>query len=131
MPRYKTHEAVNMVIGMLLLIGAVMYDLDPIYSVIGYIAFMFATYYMSPDLDIICKSYFRWGILRFYWLPYRWIMKHRGSSHSIIWGPISLIIYISLPLIPFIDRINMVHTLPIIAGIILATESHILLDKIR
>lgn len=42
-----------------------------------------STKYLSPDLDLASKSYYRWKWLRFYWLPYQKIAKHRSFlSHS-------------------------------------------------
>lgn len=44
---------------------------------IFFFSFIFATFMLSPDLDTKSKSYTRWGILSFIWIPYRKFMKHR------------------------------------------------------
>ena len=44
--------------------------------------------YLSPDLDTPSRPYFRWGILRFFWKPYQWLVKHRSNlSHGWILAP--------------------------------------------
>ena len=97
------------------------------------ISFVFATYFLSPDMDIDSRVFKRWGLLRFIFCPYRDLFKHRKLSHNVILGPISLLgylaclIYIGLYLagVPLKFDIRMVI---IAAGMIVAIELHILAD---
>lgn len=132
MPQFDKHDSFNTAVGVILLLAMVSLDIECQLIAIGFASFIFATYFMSPDLDVECKSYYRWWILRFYWLPYRWIMKHRGSSHHVVWGPLSLLGYVGLPFVVLYIfeyiHFNIYIVLPVVVGIVLATESHILLD---
>jgi uncharacterized metal-binding protein len=41
-------------------------------------------FFLSPDLDIRSRPFYRWGLLRFIWWPYQWAIRHRSSlSHGI------------------------------------------------
>lgn len=86
---------------------------------------MFFTMYWSPDLDLTCKAYYRWGVLKIVLLPFVKIFSHRGMSHHPILGPTALTIYfvivvavfnwifmrLWLPIIlPVIDRAQDMHT---------------------
>lgn len=50
-------------------------------------AHLVGTFYLSPDLDLDSTIYKRWGGLRWVWLPYKNLVKHRSSwSHSVVGG---------------------------------------------
>ena len=66
--------------------------------------------WLSPDLDCKSNPYRRWGLLRWLWFPYRKLMKHRGLSHWIIFGTLSRLLYLSIPLIAI--AITLVKTTP-------------------
>ena len=57
----------------------------------GYLASLFL---FSPDLDTKSASYRRWGPLRYLWLPYILLFRHRGISHNPIIGPLLRLLYI-------------------------------------
>jgi len=57
---------------------------------------LFATFFLSPDLDIESKPYKRWRIFKFLWWPYKVIFKHRGISHNPILGPLSIVLNLAL-----------------------------------
>lgn len=108
------------------------------------IIYILMSYLISPDLDIDSSVYRRWGIFRWVWYPYREIMKHRGLSHSIVFGPLSIILNLVLYVLPVILFINMIDQIPTIRFeelhadftliaiicIFLIVEIHILADKI-
>lgn len=55
------------------------------------------TYFLSPDLDLEdSRPSRRWGALNFLWIPYRWLHRHRGASHTYIYGPLSRLVYLGL-----------------------------------
>ena len=66
--------------------------------------------WLSPDLDCKSNPYRRWGLLRWVWYPYRKLMKHRGLSHWIIFGTLSRLLYLSIPLIAIV--LTLVKTTP-------------------
>jgi len=107
MPGGKTHDTINIAVLIVLLAGifyltmwnvnelAVKY-LD-IYTIAVFsLSYLFATFFLSPDLDIESKPYKRWKMFRFLWWPYKVIFKHRGLSHNPIIGPLSIVINLAL-----------------------------------
>ncbi|MFO8033826.1 MAG: DUF2227 family putative metal-binding protein [Candidatus Bipolaricaulota bacterium] len=50
---------------------------------------------LSPDLDLRRASPSRrWGPLRAIWAPYAHLFRHRGLSHSLLWGPLTRVGYL-------------------------------------
>lgn len=101
-------------------------------------AFIFGTYYLSPDLDIQSEPFKRWGILKFIWQPYQKIFKHRGILHNPILGPIIIISTVGLLIIkPIVILFKLkITNLPtkyiilLLSGIIVSIEAHIIADTI-
>jgi uncharacterized metal-binding protein len=60
--------------------------------------FLLSFFLFSPDLDTRSASYRRWGVLRFFWLPYLFLFRHRGLSHNPVIGPLSRLLYVGVPL---------------------------------
>lgn len=57
--------------------------------------FLFSGLMFGPDLDIYSVQYKRWGILRFIWIPYRRLMRHRSLfSHGLIVGTCLRVLYL-------------------------------------
>jgi uncharacterized metal-binding protein len=57
--------------------------------------YLFSGLMFGPDLDIYSRQYLRWGFLRWIWLPYRKVMRHRSVlSHGPMLGTIGRIIYL-------------------------------------
>jgi len=144
MPSGKTHIRINWFVLALINILIMPFHMD--ISIKNYflfnIIFILTSYYISPDLDITSSVYRRWGLLKIIWWPYKELMKHRQMSHSIIWGPISILFYMVLLIIPIIlaifkfipiDQINesMIDFFGIVTiSVIIICEVHILADKI-
>jgi uncharacterized metal-binding protein len=60
-------------------------------------AYLFSSLLLSPDLDLRHnRSRRRWGLLGFIWIPYTKIFKHRGVSHSVLWGTLTRLGYLGL-----------------------------------
>jgi uncharacterized metal-binding protein len=58
-------------------------------------AYVFSTFMLSPDLDLKKnRSKLNWGFLRWIWWPYSKVMKHRGISHSILFGVLTRVFYV-------------------------------------
>lgn len=145
MPGGKTHETINIAVVVLLagLSCLMMWEENGlavrylnIYTVSVFsISYLFATFFLSPDLDIESKSYKRWGVLKIIWWPYKVIFKHRGFSHNPVIGPLSIVINLAvvvavLLLLMGVDlhRVPLRFTLVAMAGIVLSMEVHIVSD---
>jgi uncharacterized metal-binding protein len=78
MPKSHTHEKWALLFSIPLSYIYFKLSGNLIASIIFFVSFIFGVFMLSPDLDTKSKSYSRWGVLRFIWLPYRKIMKHRS-----------------------------------------------------
>lgn len=146
MPSGKTHIKINWIVLVLInvLIIAFSQDISINNFILFNIIFILTSYYISPDLDINSSVYKRWNILKVIWWPYREIMKHRQMSHSFIWGPISILVYLTIIILISTILLNEINFLPTIAfdtlysdiyiiiiiSIVLIVEIHILADKL-
>ncbi len=64
-------------------------------------AFLFSGLMFGPDLDIYSIQFKRWGKLRFIWVPYQKVLRHRSLlSHGLIIGTIVRVVYLSIILLP-------------------------------
>ena len=60
-------------------------------------AFLFSGLMFGPDLDIHSVQYKRWGWLRWLWLPYRKLLRHRSLfSHGLIIGTFLRLCYLAI-----------------------------------
>lgn len=96
MPGYKTHTIANLlVLGGLCYVATEHYSVAPSLVVTSSIAFVGATLFLSPDLDLKHSSPTRnWGLLRWLWRPYQMLFKHRGLSHSLLFSSATRIGYL-------------------------------------
>lgn len=86
----RTHELINLAV-----LPPIVYYLSPndLVSFLG--GYFVGTFLLSPDNDIYhSKPNKRWKILRFIWIPYTKIFKHRGISHIPIYGIITKMLYL-------------------------------------
>ncbi|MBN3993841.1 MAG: metal-binding protein [Nostoc sp. NMS2] len=67
------------------------------------ISYLLGGMYLSPDLDLKSKPFYRWGFLRWIWKPYQKLIPHRGRffnrnplSHAPIIGTILRVGYLFL-----------------------------------
>lgn len=59
------------------------------------LGFLFSGLMFGPDLDIYSVQFKRWGKLRFIWLPYQKLIKHRSLlSHGLLIGNCLRVIYL-------------------------------------
>ncbi|MDP2215856.1 MAG: metal-binding protein [Methanolobus sp.] len=148
MPDGKTHEIINALVLMASIAGlyylsteygnAVVGSYLNTYTILIFSAtYLFATFFLSPDLDIDSRPYRRWKIFRILWWPYKVIFKHRGFSHNPILGPLSIVANLALIVIPLlllagVDLQNMPPNFiaAAIAGIVLSIEVHIISDSV-
>lgn len=147
MPDGKTHEMINAAV-LLVAIAGLMHLAtlkEPVvfasylntHTILVFaVAYLFATFFLSPDLDINSKPYRRWGALKFLWWPYKVMFKHRGFSHNLILGPLSIVMNLALIVVPIILLAGVdLQSLPLdiiiaaIAGMVLSMEVHIISDS--
>jgi uncharacterized metal-binding protein len=147
MPDGKTHNIINTVVLLAFLAGlsyiystrsyAHFMEYLDIYTIIVFsLSYLFATFFLSPDLDIDSTPYRRWRFLRFLWWPYKEIFHHRGLSHNPVIGPLSILFNFSLIVAPmlYIAKVDPM-TIPMgllvaaVMGIVLSIEVHIISDR--
>ncbi len=152
MSNYKGHCSFNICVALPVLVAAQFYFLHPqpflLYTFMG--AFVYTTFFMSPDLDLVHNIKLR-SLRGFFSIPFRaysQLFKHRGISHSFFWGSLTRIawlgglgllvfflVYQTLPSEAYFKFYWKAYK-PILlygfAGICLADWSHLLLDlKLR
>jgi len=136
MPSYQIHDKINIALLVLILPALIYLNVGYITVAVFTLSFVFATYFLSPDLDIDSRVFRRWGLLRFLWCPYKDLFHHRKISHNVILGPVSLISYLSalIILVLFVVDAEMMvcdmRMLIIIAGMVCAIEAHIVTDLV-
>ena len=58
--------------------------------------FLFSGLMFSPDLDLNSRPFKRWGWLRWIWIPYQKVMRHRSVlSHGLLIGTIVRMLYLA------------------------------------
>lgn len=58
--------------------------------------FLFSGLVLSPDLDLHSRPFKRWGWLRWIWIPYQKVMRHRSIfSHGPIIGTTLRVLYLA------------------------------------
>lgn len=146
MPSGKKHIQINWIFLVILNIIIIIFihDISLKHYILFNILFILTSYFISPDIDINSSVYKRWGLLRWIWYPYREIMKHRGASHSFIWGPISILMNLALfasiivLIVASIDLLTEIQLTPLMLEIgiiiticvVLICWIHIIADKI-
>lgn len=140
MPSDKIHTKINLIMLVIILIAMFAVGLKDVQLITAFVlTYLFATYFLSPDLDIDSTPYKRWGVFRVLWYPYKKLFKHGGISHHPIAGPVSILLnlfIILLPLLVFakvilgIGGISTEIVGVIIIGCLLPIEIHIITDKI-
>ncbi len=148
MSNYKTHVKFNLLLALPISIAGIYYLYSPsnAFLLTFASAFSYSTCFMNPDLDLIhqIKLFSLRGLLT---LPFRFyskIFKHRGISHSMLFGTATrilwlcgiglLLFYLIYETLPsektFLSycknyKIYMYYAL---AGIVLADWFHLILD---
>jgi uncharacterized metal-binding protein len=104
MPAGRVHNVINTV-SFLAFTGAYAYAYSgglvafaPLAAAAFTGAFFAGTFLLSPDLDLAeghVSSKRAWGPLGFLWVPYGWLMSHRGLSHTWVVGPFTRLAYLA------------------------------------
>lgn len=95
MPSGKTHDRITLWTLPWIMGGTLILTRDGTLTLIVASAFLFSGLMFGPDLDIYSIQYKRWGILRYLWLPYQKLLRHRGIfSHGLIIGTVIRVFYL-------------------------------------
>ncbi len=140
MPGYNSHRVFNYII--FVLIAALFYSVRCLrteYLLVTGFGFYIGTELVTPDLDTDSTAYRRWGRLRLIMLPYKWIFRHRQSSHAVFYGAIVRILYICIIILglyyllfkslPPAFKISPSYGIAFLAGLITANALHVVLDR--
>ncbi len=100
----RTHEAINIATLSVLVGGyAVARTTETIPALSGEVivgfglAYLLGTFLVTPDMDLAevkVRPKMRWGWLGFLWVPYGKLFRHRGFSHSWLFGPLTRLLYL-------------------------------------
>lgn len=148
MSNYRTHVTFNLLFALPISAAGICYvQIPPTPYLLTFIcAFFYSTCFLNPDLDLIhqIKIFSLRGIMT---LPFRFyskMFKHRGLSHSFLFGTATRVLWLSgLFLLLFYLIYNTLPThrdffyyleeyksyiIYACAGVVLADWSHLLLD---
>ncbi len=100
MPSGKTHDRINMIILFVILFSFFSLLKRPVLPfpasyletrriIVFSLAYLFGTFFLSPDLDTRSAPFRRWGIFKIIWIPYQFL-GHRGILHHPVFGPVVL-----------------------------------------
>lgn len=154
MAKAKTHDkliiSTTPIITILFYIIVEYINVTPTYYVpLMSFTYIFGGLLLSPDLDIKSAPFTKWGIIKFIWIPYQRIVKHRSIlSHGILIGTALRILYLVLiigsiftmftpmTIIEFLDKVllllrnNEIYSISIFVALELSAIVHIVADKI-
>lgn len=151
MPNYKTHANFNILLALPAAAAGIYYLCAPPIPLLAVFAgtFCYSTLFMSPDLDLIhqIKLFSLRGLLTFPFRFYSKFFKHRGISHSFLFGTATrllwlgglsvLIVYLTYQVIPtekqFLSYFNEYepYVLYGLAGVVFADWCHLTLDFLK
>lgn len=143
MPGYNVHRLFNYAILIAIIILLYVRDISIInlkqVAAFG-VGYYTGTELLTPDMDTDSTAIKKWGKLKIFVLPYKWMFVHRKSSHNIIYGAIVRIMYIGLIILviyyflfkslPSDTIFSSVYIFIFLVGIIIANALHILLDTL-
>ncbi len=110
MPSDSVHVKWAYRIGTVTALGLfVLADVGIEYIILMFGIYMFATKYMSPDLDLDSEPYQRWGLLKLFMSPFKDKVKHRSKwSHHWLLGWITINVYVTVVFAVIITVLNLV-----------------------
>lgn len=97
MPSGKTHIAFELFLWPIFIAGYAWFLKPPMEDLTVFAGtYLFSSLFFSPDLDLRRNSSRRrWGPLGFIWTPYTKVFKHRGVSHSLVFGTMTRLLYLT------------------------------------
>lgn len=96
MPSGRTHDSITLWCLPIVTGATWFYTNSAPLAIVVAGSYLFAGLMFGPDLDIYSHQYKRWGWLRWLWLPYRKLFRHRSVySHGFLIGTIVRLLYVS------------------------------------
>lgn len=99
MSQYKTHTKFNLLLALPLLLAGLFYFIHPRreYAITFASTFVYSTLFMNPDMDLAHQIKLRSlrGVLSLPFRLYSRVFKHRGLSHSLVFGSLTRIVWLS------------------------------------
>ncbi len=143
MPGYNAHRLFNYAVFIAIIVALCVRDKTFInlkmLLALG-AGFYIGTDFITPDLDTDSTAIKRWGRLKIFFVPYKWMFAHRQSSHNIIYGAAVRILYISIIIfsiyyllfksLPPETMFSSVYIFIFLIGIIIANALHVILDSL-
>ena len=104
----KTHEKINYTAYAGLLIILILMGFQNMWLTLWLtVGVIFGTRYFGPDLDLKSSLYYRWGKMKWIWIPYQRMFKHRSIfTHGFVIGDIIRVIYFGVFVLGMIALIN-------------------------
>lgn len=146
MPSGRTHNRINIIVLFILLLSLFSLLKRPLLPfpasylenrriIVFSLAYLFGTFFLSPDLDIKSGPYNRWGMLKVIWVPYQLFFGHRGVLHHPVFGPVVLTLTPAILLYFFLSLLELdTGRLPVwvvasaLSGLFISIEVHCLSD---
>lgn len=137
MPVGRTHDIISILFLPILIIILYFIGFSILSIVIISISYIFSSFMFNGDLDVPSEPFYRWGYLRWIWIPYHRIPHRSILSHGLIIGTLFRLIYLFL--IPFIvlcfygfdfSIFYKVETLYVLLGLECGSALHTISDKI-
>ncbi len=99
MSNYRSHTAFNIIVALPALLISSYYLINPSLNILlGFSgSFIYSTLFMSPDLDLVHQIRV-FSVRGFFTLPFRFysrLFRHRGISHSLIFGSLTRILWLA------------------------------------
>lgn len=155
-PSGRVHNLINiaaysvLAAGVLLAARQDLLTVTPVQALNFSVAFFAGTLLLSPDLDLAdgggVDSKRRWGVLGVLWVPYGWLFRHRGLSHTWLLGPLTRLLYLGLwgllllgivrfvwpgaPLPGLPQPVSLKVVLPLVLGYYLSQWLHLIADGV-
>lgn len=147
MPSGRTHDKINIILLFVILLSLFSLlkrpelpfpanYLESKRLMVFSLAYLFGTFFLSPDLDTRSAPFHRWRFLKVIWIPYHFL-GHRGVLHHPLFGPIILTLTPAILLYFLLSLLNLnVENFPAwvwtasLSGIFLSIEIHCLSDML-
>ena len=95
MPSGKIHDRITLWLLPFIVAGSYIFSRDGELTLLCAGGYLVGGLLFGPDLDIHSRHYKRWGILRYFWLPYQKLIPHRSwLSHGFLVGTLLRLLYL-------------------------------------
>jgi uncharacterized metal-binding protein len=97
MPTGRTHDRITLTSLPIVGVSTLFLSQSTRLTLIVCASFLFSGLMFGPDLDIYSCQFRRWGWLRWLWLPYQKLLRHRSLfSHGPVIGTLFRLLYLAI-----------------------------------